>query len=46
VHFTLKKNPMQKGDLQDFITCYNPKIALSANQLGQKATEGRWRKFT
>jgi type I restriction enzyme M protein len=24
VHFTLKKNPMRKEDLQDFITCYNP----------------------
>jgi type I restriction enzyme M protein len=47
VHFTLKKNPMQKGDLQDFINCYNPQ-----NHFQRQATwsednpEGRWRKFT
>jgi len=47
VHFTLKKNPMQKGDLQDFIACYHPQ-----NRFERQATwsednpEGRWRKFT
>jgi len=47
VHFTLKKNPMQKEDLQDFINCYNPQ-----NHFQRQATwsednpEGRWRKFT
>jgi len=47
VHFTLKKNPMQKGDLHDFITCYRPQ-----NRFERQATwsednpEGRWRKFT
>ena len=24
MHFTLKQNPLRHGDLQDFITCYNP----------------------
>ncbi len=47
IHFTLKKNPMQKTDLQEFIDCYNPD-----NRHKRKATwsednpEGRWRKFT
>ena len=47
IHFTLKKNPMQKEDLQDFITCYN-----SQNRFDRQPTwsednpEGRWRKFT
>jgi len=47
VHFTLKKNPMKKADLQDFINCYNPQ-----NRFQRQATwsennpEGCWRKFT
>jgi type I restriction enzyme M protein len=47
IHFTLKKNPLQKADLQDFIDCYNP-----TNRRDRQATwsentpEGRWRKFT
>ena len=25
MHFTLKQHPMTDADLQDFITCYNPR---------------------
>ena len=24
-HFTLKENPLKRGDLYDFVSCYNPK---------------------
>jgi len=47
IHFTLKKNPLSDGDLEDFITCYHPE-----NRHDRKATwseenpEGRWRRFS
>jgi type I restriction enzyme M protein len=25
MHFTLKENPLKRGDLDDFVACYNPK---------------------
>lgn len=46
-HFTLKKNPLEKPNLSDFIECFK-----SANRASRKETwssenpEGRWRKFT
>jgi hypothetical protein len=46
IHHTLKKNPLNLEDLQDFINCYHP-----ANRHKRQATwsesnpEGRWRKF-
>lgn len=46
-HFTLKTNPLQRGDLDEFVTCYNP-----ANRHGRTPTwsgdtpDGRWRAFT
>ena len=47
VHFTLKKNPMQKEDLQDFITCYNPQNRFDRQPTcSEDNPEGRWRKFT
>jgi len=47
IHFTLKKNPMQKGDLQDFINCYNPQNRFNREATWSEANpEGRWRKFT
>lgn len=47
VHFTLKKNPMQKGDLQDFINCYRPQNRFEREETWLEANpEGRWRKFT
>jgi type I restriction enzyme M protein len=24
-HFTLKENPLKRSDIDDFVTCYNPK---------------------
>jgi type I restriction enzyme M protein len=45
-HFTLKTNPLQRGDLDDFVACYNP-----ANRHERKATwndqhpDGRWRAY-
>ena len=47
IHFTLKKNPMRKDDLQDFITCYNPQNPFKREETWSDTNpEGRWRKFT
>ncbi len=48
IHHTLKKNPMKRGDLKDFIDCYNPKNRHKRKELYNTETnpEGRWRKFT
>ena len=47
IHFTLKKNPMQRQDLQDFINCYNPTNRSDrAETWSEDNPEGRWRKFT
>ena len=47
VHFTLKKNPMQRADLQDFITCYNPQNRHARqNTWSEENPEGRWRSYT
>jgi type I restriction enzyme M protein len=39
-HFTLKTNPLQRADLDDFVTCYSPQ-----NRHERKETE-RFRSFT
>ena len=45
-HFTLKTNPLQRADLDEFVACYNP-----ANRHQRKATwteatpDGRWRAY-
>ena len=39
-HFKLKTKPLQYGDLEDFIKCYNPR-----NRFDRKETE-RFRSFT
>ncbi len=47
VHHTLKKNPMQYEDLQDFITLYNPSNRNARKETwSEENPEGRWRKFT
>ena len=47
VHFTLKKNPMQKANLQDFINCYSPQNRAQRQPTWSETNpEGRWRKFT
>lgn len=46
-HFTLKTNPLQRSDLDEFVTLYNPE-----NRRDRQATwsednpEGRWRAYT
>ncbi len=47
IHHTLKRKPLKREDLQDFVTCYNP-----ANRHQRKPTwdadqnpEGRWRRY-
>ncbi len=47
IHFTLKKNPLQKADLQDFIDCYSSSNRRNRQETWSEANpEGRWRKFT
>jgi type I restriction enzyme M protein len=47
MHFTLKKNPLRREDLQDFIQCYNPKNRHQREETWSETNpEGRWRKFT
>jgi type I restriction enzyme M protein len=47
VHFTLKQNPLQHSDFDDFVACYNP-----SNRRDRQPTwsehdpDGRWRVFT
>jgi len=47
MRFTLKENPLQRSDLDEFVTCYNP-----ANRHDRRPTwspdnpEGRWRSYT
>ncbi|WP_410512108.1 class I SAM-dependent DNA methyltransferase [Paenibacillus sp. BR2-3] len=48
IHFTLKKNPLQPEDLEDFIQCYNPANRHERTETWSVETnpEGRWRKFS
>lgn len=47
VHFTLKKSPMKRADLQDFIACYSPENRSKRKETwSADNSEGRWRKFT
>lgn len=47
IHFTLKKNPMRKDDLQDFTACYHPQNRFQREETWSDTNpEGRWRKFT
>jgi len=47
IHHTLKKNPLKAEDLNDFISCYNPKNRHKRKETWdvEKNPEGRWRKF-
>ena len=46
-NFTLKTNPLQRGDLDDFLTCYNPDNRHDRTPTWSEATpEGRWRSYT
>lgn len=48
IHHTLKKQPMQLADLQDFIDCYKPANRHQRTETwhAEKNPEGRWRKFS
>lgn len=47
IHFTLKKNPMQDKDLDDFVSCYNPENRFERKQTwSEENPDGRWRKFS
>jgi type I restriction enzyme M protein len=47
IHFTLKKNPMTREDLKEFIECYNPQNRYDRRETWSEANpEGRWRRFT
>lgn len=48
VKHTLKQNPLQENDLQDFINCYRPTDRHNRVETynAESNPEGRWRKFT
>ena len=46
IHFTLRKNPLQFSDLEDFIRCYRPENRHRRSETwSEKNPDGRWRKF-
>jgi len=47
IHHTLKKNPLREADLDDFVTCYNPKNRHKRKETyGADNLDGRWRRFS
>ena len=45
-HFTLKTNPLQRSDLDEFVSCYNPANRHARKPTWSEATpEGRWRPY-
>ena len=47
MHFTLKKNPMQDKDLEEFALCYNPTNRFDRHETYSEANpDGRWRRFS
>jgi type I restriction enzyme M protein len=47
MNFTLKTNPLVRGDLNEFVTCYNPKNRHDRKETwSEQNPEGRWRTFT
>ncbi len=47
MHFTLKTNPLKRGDLDDFVECFNPsnRNKRKATWDEKKSPDGRWRSF-
>jgi len=46
IHFTLKTNPLKRKDLDEFVTCYNPKNRNKRKPTWtEKKPDGRWRAF-
>lgn len=47
MHFTLKKDPLKRNDLKEFLDCYKPdNRAKRAETWSESNPEGRWRKFS
>ncbi len=47
MHFTLKTNPLQRSDLDDFVRCYNPDNRHQrAPTWSEDKPEGRWRAYS
>ncbi len=47
INFTLKTNPLQRADLDDFVACYHPENRHQRAATWCEANpEGRWRVFT
>jgi len=46
-HFTLKTNPLKRGELDEFVACYLPenRHQRKATWSEKKAPEGRWRSY-
>lgn len=45
--FTLKKNPLQVKDLEEFIECYKPwKLSKREETWSEENPEGRWKKYS
>lgn len=46
MHFTLKTNPLKRENLDEFVTCYNPKNRHERKETWTETNpEGRWRCF-
>ena len=46
MHFTLKQNPMQDKDLEEFVKCYNPENRYERMETwSEDNPDGRWRKY-
>jgi len=46
MHFTLKTNPLNREDLNDFVKCYNPKNRNNRKPTwSEKKPDGRWRAY-
>jgi type I restriction enzyme M protein len=46
-HFTLKTNPLQRTDLDDFVACYRPENRSERVETWSEANpNGLWRSFT
>jgi len=43
LHFTLKENPLKRGDLDDFVRCYNPRNRHDPVSDFWTSTEPQWR---
>lgn len=46
IHFTLKTNPLQRADLDEFVSCYNPSNRYDRSPTwGDDNPAGRWRAY-